>query len=80
MQRRKFAREFKVETVRLTKKRGRKARADRDRRRASEGAPHRRRPFKKGPLPRRIGRTKGGLNSKLHAACDGKGCCLAKAR
>ncbi|WP_153017893.1 MULTISPECIES: hypothetical protein [unclassified Sphingobium] len=23
--------------------------------------------------PRRIGRTKGGLNSKLHAVCDGKG-------
>ena len=29
--------------------------------------------FKKGPLPRRIGRTKGGLNSKLHAVCDGQG-------
>jgi len=27
----------------------------------------RRRPFKKGPVPRRIGRTKGGLNSKLLA-------------
>lgn len=24
-------------------------------------------------LPRRIGRTKGGLNSKLHAVCDAKG-------
>ena len=24
-------------------------------------------------LPRRIGRTKGGLNSKLHAVCDGDG-------
>ena len=23
--------------------------------------------------PRRIGRTKGGLNSKLHAVCDGQG-------
>ena len=34
---------------------------------------HRRQPFKKGPVPRRIGRTKGGLNSKLHAVCDGKG-------
>ncbi|NWK94595.1 hypothetical protein DM806_02695, partial [Sphingobium lactosutens] len=29
--------------------------------------------------PRRIGRTKGGLNSKLHAVCDGKGT-LAPAR
>jgi hypothetical protein len=27
----------------------------------------------KGAVPRRIGRTKGGLNSKLHAACDGEG-------
>ena len=29
--------------------------------------------LKIGPVPRRIGRTKGGLNSKLHAVCDGKG-------
>jgi transposase len=29
--------------------------------------------FKKGPVPRRIGPTKGGLNSKLHAICDGRG-------
>jgi hypothetical protein len=28
---------------------------------------------KKGTVPRRIGRTKGGLNSKLHAVCDGRG-------
>ncbi|MFC0218837.1 IS5 family transposase [Pseudochelatococcus lubricantis] len=28
---------------------------------------------KKGMFPRRIGRTKGGLNSKLHAVCDGRG-------
>ncbi len=28
--------------------------------------------LKKGALPRRIGRTKGGLNSKLHAVCDSK--------
>src|SRR3546814_11546275 len=27
----------------------------------------------KGDVPRRIGRTKGGLNSKLHAVCDGHG-------
>jgi len=37
------------------------------------GASHRREPFKKWPVPRRIGRTKGGLNSKLHAVCDGNG-------
>jgi transposase len=29
--------------------------------------------LKKGAVPRRIGRTKGGLNSKLHAVCDGEG-------
>ena len=29
--------------------------------------------LKKGDVPRRIGRTKGGLNSKLHAVCDGEG-------
>jgi transposase len=29
--------------------------------------------LKKGDVPRRIGRTKGGLNSKLHAVIDGKG-------
>jgi len=40
---------------------------------ASEGASHGCEPFKKGPVPRRIGRTKGGLNSKLHAVCDGQG-------
>ena len=49
---------------------GRQTGADHDRRHASEGASHRREPFKKGPVPRRIGRTKGGLNSKLHAVCD----------
>ena len=30
-------------------------------------------PFKKGDVPRAIGRTKGGLNSKLHAVCNGSG-------
>jgi putative transposase len=30
-------------------------------------------PFKKGDVPRAIGRTRGGLNSKLHAVCDGEG-------
>jgi transposase len=29
--------------------------------------------LKGGLYPRRIGRTKGGLNSKLHAVCDGEG-------
>jgi hypothetical protein len=29
--------------------------------------------LKKGAVPRRIGRTKGGLNSKRHAVCDGEG-------
>ncbi|PRD40371.1 IS5/IS1182 family transposase [Phyllobacterium phragmitis] len=29
--------------------------------------------LKKGMFPRRIGRTKGGLNSKLHAVCDAEG-------
>src|SRR6185503_2677581 len=33
----------------------------------------RRKPLKKGAVPRRIGRTKGGLNLKLHAVCDGQG-------
>ena len=46
---------------------------DHDRRHASKGASHGCKPFKKGPVPRRIGRTKGGLNSKLHAVCDSRG-------
>ncbi|WP_296581757.1 hypothetical protein [Xanthobacter sp.] len=29
--------------------------------------------LEKGDIPRRIGRTKGGLNSKLHTVCDGDG-------
>ena len=45
--------------------------ADHDRRHPSEGAPHRCKPFKKaGLFPDVSGRTKGGLNSKLHAVCD----------
>src|SRR6202044_2529416 len=52
---------------------GPQARAGDDRRHASQGPSDRREPFKKGPVPRRIGRTKGGLNSKLHAICDGNG-------
>ena len=49
------------------------ARAHHDRRDPSEGPPHRGEPAQKGDVPRRIGRTKGGLNSKLHAVCDGEG-------
>jgi len=33
----------------------------------------RRQASSKGALPRCIGRTKGGLNSKLHVVCDGVG-------
>ncbi len=44
-----------------------------DRRDPSKSPSHRRQPFKKGVLSRHIGRTKGGLNSKLHAVCDGHG-------
>ena len=50
-----------------------KARTHHDRLDASEGASHGGQPFKKGAVPRRIGRTKGGLNSKLHVVCDGAG-------
>ncbi|RAI54578.1 transposase [Roseicella frigidaeris] len=53
--------------------RGRASRAADDRQHAPQGAPHRRQPAPKGAFPRCIGRTKGGLNSKLHAACDGHG-------
>ena len=56
----------------LARKAGKPISAD-DRCHASEGASHRCQPFKKGAVPRRIGRTKGGLNSKLHAVCDGQG-------
>ena len=38
-----------------------------------EGAPDRCELAQKKAVPRRIGRTKGGLNSKLHAVCDGEG-------
>jgi transposase len=53
--------------------RGRPAVAADDRCHASEGASHRRQPAQKGAFPRCIGRTKGGLNAKLHAVCDGQG-------
>ena len=38
-----------------------------------KGSPHRVEPLKRGILPHHIGRTKGGLNIKLHAVCDGEG-------
>ncbi|PWK65656.1 putative transposase [Aminobacter sp. AP02] len=44
-----------------------------DRRHPSKGALHGSEPAQKGDVPRRIGRTKGGLNSKLHTVCDGEG-------
>jgi transposase len=53
--------------------RGRTAVTADDRCHASEGASHRRQPAQKGAFPRCIGRTKGGLNAKLHAVCDGQG-------
>src|SRR3546814_286964 len=51
----------------------REARPVDDRRDPSQGASDGSQPAQKGAVPRRIGRTKGGLNSKLHAVCDGKG-------
>src|SRR5208337_1270530 len=50
-----------------------KAQTHHDRRDASEGASHGGQPFKKGAVPRRIGHTKGGLNSKLPVVCNGAG-------
>jgi len=44
-----------------------------DRRHPSEGASDCGQSAQKGAIPRRIGRTKGGLNSKLHAVCDDQG-------
>ena len=38
-----------------------------------QGPPNCGKSAQKGAVPRRIGRTKGGLNSKLHAVCDGEG-------
>src|SRR3546814_14763882 len=51
----------------------REARPVDDRRDPSQGASDGSQPAQKGAVPRRIGRTKGGLNSKLHAVCEGKG-------
>jgi transposase len=57
---------------------GGKTGADHDRRHPSEGAPHLRKPFKKGPVPRRIGRTKGGLTpscTRFATAADARSSC-----
>src|SRR3546814_2621594 len=52
---------------------GRQARPVDDRCHPPEGAPGSGQPAQKGHVPRRIGHTKGGLSSKLHAVSDGKG-------
>nr|WP_255435610.1 IS5 family transposase [Paracoccus sp. S1E-3] len=44
-----------------------------DRQHAPQGSPDGGKPLKRGTRPRAIGRTKGGLNSKLHMICDGLG-------
>lgn len=49
------------------------ARAAVARQHAPEGAPRRGEPAQKGAAPRCIGRPRGGLNSKLHAVCGGRG-------
>jgi hypothetical protein len=51
----------------------RQARPLDDRCYASQSPSHHGQPTKKEAVPRRIGRTKGGMNSKLHAVCDGEG-------
>ncbi|MGY6552733.1 MAG: hypothetical protein ACXIT4_12705 [Erythrobacter sp.] len=55
------------------RRQGEKDRPADDRCHSSQGTPDGGKPAKKGALPKRIGRTKGGLNPKLHAVCDGKG-------
>lgn len=52
---------------------GRRAGSADDRCHASQGTSDGGKPAKKGTLRRCIGRTRGGLNSKLHAVCDGRG-------
>ena len=52
---------------------GRCSRAITDRRHPSKSPSHGGKPAKKRDVPRAIGRTKGGLNTKLHAVCDGLG-------
>src|SRR3546814_5446017 len=44
-----------------------------DRYNPSQSASHRRQSAQKGALPRYIGRSRGGLTTKLHVVCDGKG-------
>ena len=63
---------------------GGQVRAADDRCDPPQGAPDRCEPAQKGAVPRRIGRTKGGLNSKLHVVWMARvgrwSCCSAKAR
>ena len=59
--------------LRSTCGRGWPAIAADDRCHAPQGASDRCRPAQTGAFPRCIGRSKGGLNSKLHAVCDGQG-------
>lgn len=59
--------------LRLPYRQDRRARADHDRRDPPQGPQDRRQPVKKGGVFPDIGPTKGGLNSKLHAVCDGEG-------
>src|SRR3984957_12423615 len=54
-------------------RRAREARSADDRCNPSEGSSNGGQPAQKGDVPRRIGRTKGELKSKLHAVCDGHG-------
>jgi len=59
--------------LRRPRRRGRRARPPNHRQHAPEGPPHRGQPPQKGAPDRCIGRTKGGLNAKLHAVCDSQG-------
>ena len=70
-------RDFQCDLPGAGEERRHQARSD-DRRHTSERAQNSGQPAQKGAVPRCIGRTKGGLNSKLHAVCDetGRPVCL----
>ncbi|PWE52063.1 IS5 family transposase [Metarhizobium album] len=59
--------------IRGTCRQGRPTRQADDRRHPSQSPSHRSQPAQKGALSRCIGKTRGGLNSKLHAVTDGLG-------
>lgn len=59
--------------LRRTRSQGWQAGSVDDRRHPPEGTSHSGKPPKRGSIARRIVRTKGGLNSKRHAVCDGNG-------